>query len=457
MQFETVENKLDANRALYVRAAAGRIEVAPELSVLVRDPRENLCEEVLLANLKGNAQTSTRTLWKNIACIPPGFRLTVTWSKAEPVFAAENLFAKCLATYRERDVMTALHEYVCQHATSGRRAVICLSGGRDSTALAHVVHRALPRASAAVTWRYRQGASHDDELAASTQAANLGIPHVPFNLEPSSIYAEPSGEALRPTISTSTTFYESMRRMISTCVATFGQGTILFNGHGGDHLYLDPPPYEAIPSLIKQGKLSKAWHTAQALRTLTGQSFFQAHLNNRAAKANSARLWSQTLSYKHATAQQEEKRISLTEVKRIHQQRIMEAVYQNSTSEQGLADHLRYPFTDPSTIACVWDAPCEALFDASRTRIPFQESFNRYTGSSALLRRDKGDVTGVFQSALAQKFDWLRHLIANGTLARRGLIKPDAIVRIMERNSLGIGGIEPLLNRIIAFELMVSR
>lgn len=94
------------------------------------------------------------------------------------------------------------------------------------------------------------------------------------------------------------------------------------------------------------------------------------------------------------------------------------------------------------------------LFDEYDSRITFKSSIQKRYGN-ALLRKDKGHITGAYQKALAKNIDVLRYQIMHGFLNRNGLINYDAINYQLMTNAAGIGGCDEILLKIILFEQFI--
>lgn len=453
----TISNTPESERAIYVRLGP-RLKVEQDLSLLVQDPAENLDFTNVFEDLLGRAVHPGPTIWSNVVCIPPGYAFDISKSAVNSSGRGIDLIRSSVCPLvKNADIMQVLESTIARVVKSRHaEPYIALSGGRDSTSIAHVMNK-LKIDACAVTWTFSRGGSHDDAMSASEITRTLGLKHEIYEIDPRLIFSEPIGNALRPRISTSTAFFETIRSLIFRCQRRAGRKVMVFNGHGGDHLYLDPLPPEILLDSLRSLKLLQAWERMATLREVYGCGTTQLLLRTIAVKKYENKLASQLLGINAFKLKPRRAARGPTTAKQLHLNRIDQAIFDNTTSEQELATNMYYPFTTREVVDCVRDIPCERLFNRSQQRVPFIESFVQYAGASCQLRTNKGDVTGVFQRAISEKFDWLRTLISNGVLAKNKKLNSTEVFRLMEKNSHGFGGVEPILMKIISFELMMLK
>lgn len=136
---------------------------------------------------------------------------------------------------------------------------------------------------------------------------------------------------------------------------------------------------------------------------------------------------------------------------------IDQAVYQNSFRQyptDGI--HVIHPFTRESMVSKARSLAVYAMFDENRSRLPFRLAMEKAFGSAINLRQDKGHITAAYQQAARLKARYLEELLADGRLAKAGILDIDAVTSSLRRSASGIGGFDTSLIKIIGLELTIE-
>ena len=130
--------------------------------------------------------------------------------------------------------------------TNDKKLVVRFSGGADSTCLLlAAIEVAGADRVAAVTWIDSDFSANSDCIAAMATCKTLQINHLFFRFEPRHFFQpiDPDNHLLITPGMASDQVFENERYFISFHL---GDDYIILDGHGGDHVFLDPVPTEAF-------------------------------------------------------------------------------------------------------------------------------------------------------------------------------------------------------------------
>ena len=326
------------------------------------------------------------------------------------------------------------------------------SGGVDSTALLLIAIELLGKDNVlAVTWTNNSGSAHMDKTYAASFCKNLGVKNIQLDFSEEFFFGEPKSSIL-PIIKTGYIldrfyFYES--EMIKT---HFPECNLIMDGHGGDHVFLDPVPVEILKTIFKENGIKGLSKAARSFRLLYGSSISR-HIYTRMRGA--AFYKKNTLNYFSGKALSIAKiNLKRKEFINSHLTYLREAIFHNSTnpSHPELID-VSHPFTTKDMIAYGVSLDVSTLFDESTTRIPFRKAIHARYGEHRL-RKDKGHITGAYQRALAKHSTGIDKIISNGSLVKNEYLNLDKFNLSMRLHASGINGCDPAILKIILFELM---
>ncbi|HCD7813908.1 TPA: hypothetical protein ND554_005160, partial [Escherichia coli] len=133
---------------------------------------------------------------------------------------------------------------------------------------------------------------------------------------------------------------------------------------------------------------------------------------------------------------------------------LQEAILDNGTSlTLSLTENDIFPFTDQRMIGYGLKLRVEESFDTTSKRFQYRKAINdRY--KFVFTRKDKGHITGAYQSALSVNKDRVINLLRHGQFATHGLLNLEGVERAIETSSHGIGGVSFILMKLIAAELI---
>jgi len=349
--------------------------------------------------------------------------------------------------------MSILAGEIRQRAESiaAKKIVVQFSGGRDSLGLLTAAQTTRSEVSA-ITWTYDRGSAHEDLIAASDYAKQIGVTHTILDICPSQLLQVPKISEISPTISTSIAFIEFKKALDEKIFSNFGEDVLVLDGHGGDHVYLDPVPLEVILDAGREGLIKKL-QIIRILSQLNGVSFY--HLFRTASSHGidfpnrNQRFWSQSALDFFAKSN-----ASNRTGKEAHHLMMRQAIHENSIHKHESKARYFSPFTSKQILRSVWSLSPYSFFSEQQTRIPYENSFFRFN-KELKLRKNKGHITGAFQHAIKIKKDKFKELIGDGYLRKNNIINVDEALSELSKCSLGYNGLSAVLLKALCFELML--
>lgn len=449
-----IENPIDSGTSYFVSCGNEEITLTREASKVIRNPKRNVDYDFVLKNILTDERYGPNTVWHDIKTLAPGSSIIVSTEGSSKAlgYLIVDKFEKSLQP-NFADQMDLLQDEIGRHVEmrSAKNVIVLFSGGRDSAGLLAAATKSHRDKLSAVTWTYSRGNAHEDLHASRNLSKNFGIPHCIIDIEPRLLLSPLKKDDLLPTVSISAAFVGFKNHLERHLLSVFGKNSLVLDGHGGDHIYLDPVPWEVIYDAAKFG-IRSLHRTATALCFLHGASLSRLWLAARRAK--SYRDIDALFSIEDAKRTHENKPTKRS-AKLIHRELIKMAIHQNSVSNHHNDLHYLTPYTARRMIESVWDLPPLAFFDKSGTRIPFIQSFQKFN-KHIELRSDKGHMTGAYQQAVKEKKKILSEMLGDGLLRREGLLNVDNAITALSRAAAGYGGIGEPLMKTLCFELMVS-
>lgn len=453
-------NPLTAPRAFFVLVRPTCITISSCIADLIDTPFSGVDYTFVMNSILNEDRYDNSTVWQHIQCVPPGSSLTIrSRGGLLQLDFLEEIEAQLGLHVPGVDPMHILLNEVTRRAEAvGAKSIsVNFSGGCDSTGLLMAARSIKKYPISAVTWTCDGGSAHEDLIASRAMAVELGVRHVVLDIDPDSILSPLAREDLTPNVSTSLSFHPFRKILHSLVLENSGPYSLVLNGHGGDHLYLDPVPIEVVFDACREAGLKHAARVLHRLARLSGENHYRLLMRNRnRLKGHMARarfLFNTEALQELGGIRDSERHGS---AKQIHRTLIRQAIYQNSTAAFDGRLPQATPFTCPEIIAAVWSAHPEVFFDAGRNRIPFRDSVRNFSESASAERRGKGHVTGAFQKALKKKAREILSLVANGRLSALKIINTRNVMDAISTSISGYGGLDPLVLKIICFELMME-
>ncbi|WP_246791965.1 asparagine synthase-related protein [Burkholderia perseverans] len=406
------------------------------------------------ASLMGDENYSFRTIWKGLFSLPPGGTIKISRirnnANNEPEFEYP-----CLRESNTRiDIADSFLKTLQDYSHGHELVMVNFSGGTDSSAILYgLMEFRDPKNIVAVTWHATNSSSpHDVEHAKSITNA-LGVRHVVSTIAPDELVSLTPSSFIRPLPSTATAFDNFYERTILDMLAETECSTVgVFDGHGGDHLFLDPPPSEILRQILKKygprTALRKLDHLAKLTNIGTPMLVFSGILSRRKTlHPQDSSLFSTELKNLANTSKKRN-----TPSDDIHERWILSAIYQNSFQSNHLPiSNIYFPFTSRKMIDAARSWPNHEFFDGTRRRIPFRSSIQaRFPDIQ--FRSEKGDITAAHQRSILKNLTEIQSTIENGYLSKLEYINRDAVARHMNHAATGVNGISAALLRLISFE-----
>lgn len=355
----------------------------------------------------------------------------------------------------QNQTLIQVFESEIERLTRDVHGAICvhLSGGFDSTAILASIPKGLRRNVIATTWVFTDGSAHNDRIYAKRVAEYYSINHVEIEIDPSKLYSVP-GNMAKNTWSVSNSI--SAVSILFDEIASIGadKETLFLDGHGGDHMMVDPLPAYVILDIVKR--------SGPLVGIRKFREFVDLHSTNFLTVAS--RLFREedmptdlpvTTAGRALLPPKQSARSFCPSFQDFRVRSTMSALTDNRTGVEPLGYRYAYPFTEGKFPAAAMQIPPEALFDREYPRSALRNELIEKHGSSLFLRRDKGYSTGAFQVATRMRQAELTEIIRSGRLAQSRLIDVDRCLNELMISAKGMKGLSWAVNMIIAAELTV--
>lgn len=414
----------------YVHVTSSGFSIWTSLTSLLQSKKPALNPDFLRHHLRFGETATHSTAWRDIYQLIPGAILSLgagvcSW-RFEP-WARE-----------ERDSETAGHPGTLLEnvlSASPGAVVLELSGGVDSTAIAYSLSG---RSDVeAITWADPDAPDASDVGHARRIAGKLGFEHRVAPVSPEALFVIPEQfEPDRPSVSL---FMMAERDRFVRDVIGNRADVVVVNGHGGDHIFLDPPSPIPMLDLLACGRFREALHYYRALVEFHGAGVLAP------------------LRYRHVGRGIGRASLSLGPGKRLHRRLIRQACYENAIwSRLGTPYKVIHPFTCPSMLNYALSIKPHEYVGKGTSRLPFRMAMNDYHGTEDHSRVSKGHLTGVFQKAIGLKQGILAALLEQGVGAKFSMYRVDEMQRALKAAAFGSTDIHPRLMNALSLELLIQ-
>ncbi|WP_332761595.1 asparagine synthase-related protein [Pseudomonas koreensis] len=393
------------------------------------------------------------TYWQGFLMLPPSHTYTYDAKLKTSTIETNLTHLQDQHPFANQDPFELIIDYIAKEHIKNKheKLVVRFSGGVDSTCLLlAAIEVAGKDHVTAITWFDEKCSANNDKNTATALCKTLEVNHILFKLEPEDFFQE-----VNPTdhfhISSSMASEQVFKKERDFILSQLGDEFIVLDGHGGDHLFLDPVPSAAFQHLIREKRFFKGFSIAATISKLTGSNLYQTLTQNRRKQNNEADQLSYFFNTKCLPQRKAIKSKSLAEE---HVQAIAQAVFQNSMSSTlNKFGNIIYPFTSQKIIEYVLTQDPYSMFDESETRLPLKRAF-RKKYPHILLRRDKGHITGAYQKALKFHQKDIISKLRSSWMSQEDIINMPNIENSINRSALGFGGVEKNLLNIICASLI---
>ncbi|KWR91778.1 asparagine synthase-related protein [Cupriavidus sp. IDO] len=409
---------------------------------------------------------ATRTGWSGISLLPPGQALCWTRVDAPELFRAWSPWRwGTQANSREFvDLLTMVHRSMLRDRDA---IVLELSGGVDSTSLAVALRRAeLHRRTTAITHFDPMRASSNEVSIARSVAESCDIEHRTYPLLARLPFS--SVDCLRAVARPTTKLCFLAREDDMARRGFPGNDGVMLNGHGGDSLYLAPPPFSILVDAVSSLRMARA---ASALRALSIQYrlpiWSVLRLAGNGATEHLRSAFSQKAQAVVQGKQSERPAAGLYDdvlldislrlkPSRRYQIAALAAILDDALV-QPYPSHSRpvMPFLSQPIVEHALRTRLEETFSADYNRLNVRQAVYRASGLRNLWRTDKGDIMHAALQGIKANHAHVRETCLDGWCASAGFIDVDGMSKIIKRTALGYPTGLMEITRIYAAEMFV--
>jgi asparagine synthase (glutamine-hydrolysing) len=419
---------------------------------------------------KGSVQSGA-TAFDRISEVPPGCAVLYTHGRKPEMTPVWDPLAHA-ALDTTRDPFDILKSYLRLHVPVTDRPVVELSGGLESSSVLLALRAVSPGArplSCAHHYSSEVGSSIELEHArraaehAGADLLELDVKALGFAPSP------PPPRAAKP----------HMRHCMIAITQEIagrldeGEGSRMLNGHGGDALFLEPPPFGALAdaalarkwrslarlaldlALIRRATLAHVVSTAW--KPLLSPGFSEVSGATFGLESDALRQQpTDGSSHLHPVLQRDN----------LRRLRLPGRSYQLLAAFSSLDEirslpfpfkkRVHYPFLCQPMVELALSIPSYRHFEGAHTRIILRRSVSAATGYPNLWRRDKGETSGMMLLGVRKHKDHVMSLCLEGFLARQGLLDRARTRAAIQECSKGRNDHAMDLDHIYAAELLVQ-
>jgi len=400
-----------------------------------------------------DAPLSTATYWQGYTLLPPAHTYTYDNVLKTSTIKTNLTNLQNQRPHANEDPFDLITTYIAEEHEKNKpkKLVVRFSGGVDSTCLLLAAIDVVGKDCViAITWIDERCSANEDRNAATDLCNSLKVKHLLFKLEPQDFFQDvnPSDHFY---INSGMASDKVFKKENDFLCSRLGDGYIILDGHGGDHLFLDPVPSIAFRHPIRERRLIKGLKVAAKISKLTGSSIYETLTYDKKQQDNETDRLSYFFNTQLSSRPGPEKPKNLVEE---HIQAIAQAVFQNSTSSAlNKSGNIFYPFTSKKMIEHALTHDPYNMFNEWNTRIPLKLAV-RKKHPEIRLRSDKGHITGAYQKALKLHQTALLSKLRSSWLAQENIINMPNIEHSISHSSMGLGGIEKILLKIICASLI---
>lgn len=394
--------------------------------------------------ITGSQRLNDFSLFKGIKILPPGFSLGINKSTE----ADDEIFFDWNSCTHTDVSMKDGAEILCEYISSVVKKhpgntiyVVRFSGGLDSTGILLALAESVPISQiVALTYTFQCGSCKEDEIFSKNICSEMGIKNLFIEYDPKLLFNELDEQPL-PIIDTAYVSGDFFKAECAFLRRKLKGDFIIFDGHGGDHVFCETIPDVLIGELARNLRPYDALNAALKLSRLEGRSF-----------ASVCGLNKKNLNFFQWFFKKDRK-----SVRKIRINTIEEAIFENSLDEMLFKNaEVYHPFTCLEMIKYGVNIDVYRSFNSEFRRLDYRKSINRKF-DFRLSRINKGHITGAYQQAIRLKHDKTLDLIENGFLIKSRLFDAQDMIRNVEMVARGAGGFSVELMNFIIAELILKK
>ncbi len=440
-------NPVFSGKLIVINKSNGKI-------VADNDQAKILDKDEILRQISFEEKITTSSYWENCLLLPPGCTYTHDQKNNTDNIKINFPHQESIDSNETPDPFNILLTCIAEeHQRNGHcKIVVRLSGGVDSTCL---LLAAIEIAGAdniiAITWTDEKSSSNNDRNAATALCRKLNVKQLLFKFEPHYLFQsiEPGDHLFLHAGMASDKVFEKEREFLNY---KLNEDYIVLDGHGGDHLFLDPVPAAAFHDLLRNKNFFQAVKIAAMVAKLSGASLYETMVSERKQRNHENLLRNHFLNVKTPPSLNIEQPKNLSDE---HIQAVAQALCQNASSLFSNKQKIKvvYPFTTKRMVDYVLKQNPYDMFNHHEVRVPLKKSV-KIKYSDIPLRSDKGHITGAYQRALRLHEEKILSSLRGSWLAKERLINVPNIEKALKRSMMGIGGMEKLLIKVICASLI---
>lgn len=438
--------------------------------------RPNFCEKYLQNYLMyGTSFITEQTPFEGILELPPGSKLTVTQTKqfVEHVYdpfkyAMENNDS----SWEKRNLVEIIQGVTKAWCEPYRHIVLSLSGGLDSSSLAYCLSSVQNEAqivTAINMYHSHVGSSIEREYADKVcQHAGLDfasvdvIDHLPFDLADNLPYKpnKPQQNII-------------MKNSHIMNFLNLNTPSLFVSGHGGDHVFMCPPPKEALADFLIDNGVKGAGSELSELSYYYRSPFYQIAKKSVIPYFKYKMGISQNFSkltydnpapwlnkklvsdlYPHPIFKQADIKIKPGKLKQVtYFYRALPTLF---LEHDDYTNPTFYPLLYQPIVEYCLQIPTYRLYKDGYDRYPFRQAISQYYKTDKVWRKDKGETTGIHQLGLKKHLGKVQQVCFNGYLAKNKMYDPDKLNVGLQRMIAGESEHSWSIINLVTLELFYS-
>ena len=417
-----------------------------------------------LINGYGN---SIDTGWQDLKLLPPGYAMFKPLSGGlsfSRVWSPVGVFT-CRRTASPFELLCK----VLKAQLEGENNLfIELSGGVESTAIALAV-RDLKIDNPVVTLTYfdpRRSTSNEVEIAQAV-ARHCCFEHAVYPLLNQLPFMPVTSV---PIVARPTTQLCFLAQSGSQAIAGLPvHDSVLLNGHGGDAIFLAPPPFsvpiDAIAKLRLKQALNATYNLAITYRlpllsilsrsVAAATQFFHGALNYTASPAiaplpktrSASGLYDDVLTH-YRLMLQPARRYQIAALGATLDETVIQVRPHNKRPV--------LPFLSQPMVELALQLEPDELFTGYHNRLPIRKSAYNAAKLPNLWRRDKGDTTHSVLLGIQTHYHYIREICLDGYCVTQGMVHPQELDKLIKRAALGYAVGLQEITRVFATELFLQ-
>lgn len=283
----------------------------------------------------------------------------------------------------------------------------------------------------AFCWYGDSLSSNEDLIFSKSICDDLKIDFYAFKINPNDLFESIADFQYQPIIDPSIGFMKIEKHIQEELSKIFnGDHFLILNGHGGDHLFLDPLPFSVV--LKNRKNILSLFRKIQNYYSVDYFTIFRNIITD----------------FFH------EKNISFENQR-------MNAIYQacidNSWNKEVYPyAKILYPFTQRKNIDFCLKFNLESILDLEYSRNVYRKSMYKKFSHPVFLRNSKGHITGIYQLCAKYKKKEIIDLLREGYLVKNNIIDISDFEQKIEMSSLGYGGFPPEILLSICCEILIK-